>query len=182
MMKWLALLALGTLAACSTVPAAPVERPMDTPVTLDLAEVRKDLESGAEAKFGEVAFNRLRAASTSIIAKRYFGLAPPPVLQPDGSYKDPEPPIALLVRENGQWLTATPTGWRPVAAPASTALDQALADPAFWKEPAFAPPTCTDAGASRLLLRYPNRPLTVRQGACGATARTEHLVGLALNA
>ncbi|MDQ3145212.1 MAG: hypothetical protein M3Q57_10115 [Pseudomonadota bacterium] len=180
-------LAFAALAACSSVPPAAVpvpvvERPMDTPAAFDLGEVQRDLETGARAKYGEAAVARAFAAPTSIIAKHYFGLAPPPVLQPDGSYKEREPPLALLVRENGAWMAATGSGWRKVDAAKALALETALRDAAFWAEPDYARPGCTDAGASRLVLRFPGKPVTVRQGACGATARTEKLIFAALDA
>lgn len=181
-MTLILLLAFAALAACSAVPPAPVvERPMDTPTLFDLGEVRRDLEGGARAKYGEAAVARAFAAPASIIAKHYYGLAPPPILQPDGSFKEREPPLALLVRENGVWLAATVSAWRRIDAAKSLALETALRDAAFWAEPAYARPGCTDAGASRLVLRFPGRPVTVRQGACGATARTEKLIFAALD-
>jgi hypothetical protein len=111
-----------------------------------------------------------------------MGLPPPPVLQPDGTYKDPEPAMAMLIRENGQWLAATANGFRPANVEKAAAIDAVLADPAFWAEPAWSQPGCTDAGGSLLMLKVPQRAPAIRQGACGATQRTERLVFLGLEA
>jgi len=88
----------------------------------------------------------------------------------------------MLIRENGQWLAATATGFRPVKPEKAARIDAVLADPAFWAEPAWAQPGCTDAGGSLLMLKVPQRAQIVRQGACGATQRTERLVFFSLDA
>jgi hypothetical protein len=148
----------------------------------DAERVRGDLETTARARFGDALTDRALASAAYLFSKHYMGLPPPPVLQPDGSYKDPEPPMAMLIRENGQWLAATATGFRAANPAKAEEIDALLADPAFWAEPAWAQPGCTDAGGSLMMLKVPRRAPVVRQGACGATKRTERLVFLGLEA
>jgi hypothetical protein len=146
--------------------------------------VRRDLEASADARFGEPLTEQAVAGDTFLIAKHYFGLAPPPELQPDGSYRDREPPVALLVKEEGRWQAARPgsNGFQPIAPDKAATLDRLVSDEALWSEPDHARAGCTDAGASLLWLKMPGRPVLVRRGACGATARTERLIFAALDA
>ena len=90
--------------------------------------------------------------------------------------------MAMLIRVDGQWLAATSIGFRAINPEKAATIDAVLGDAAFWAEPAWAQPGCTDAGGSLLMLKVPQRPRIVRQGACGATQRTERLVFLALEA
>ena len=184
MKKRLLIVLAAALSACA--PAVPVAQPQATPEAIppgfDPERVRSDLETTARQRFGDALTDRALGSPTYLFSKHYMGLAPPPVLQPDGSYKDREPPMAMLIRENGQWLAATATGFRPAKPEAATAIDAMIADRAFWAEPAWAQPGCTDAGGSLLILKVPQRARIVRQGACGATQRTERLVFLGLEA
>ena len=180
----IALLLAATLSACA--PAVPVSQPVATPEAIppgfDVERVRSDLETTARQRFGDALTDRALASPTYLFSKHYMGLPPPPILQPDGTYKDPEPRMAMLIRENGQWLAATSMGFRAVNPEKAAAIDAMIADAAFWAEPAWAQPGCTDAGGSLLMLKVPQRARIVRQGACGATQRTERLVFLGLEA
>jgi hypothetical protein len=177
------LAAAAALCSCTAVPRpTPAVEVGAQDAGFDGSAVRTDLESSARMRFGEALVTRALAAETHLFAKHYFGLAPPPVRQPDGSFKDPEPPTAMLIREDGRWMAAAVGGLRAVADDKAAAIDAAIADPAFWNEPVSARATCTDAGASLLLLRTPKRQALVRKGTCGATQRTERLIFAALNA
>jgi hypothetical protein len=180
----IALAAAAALSACApTVPAAaPVASPEVIPLGFDAQRVRTDLETTARQRFGDALTDRALASPVYLLSKHYMGLPPPPIVQPDGSYKYPDPPMAMLIRDNGQWLAATATGFRPAKPDKAAAIDAITADPAFWAEPAWAQPGCTDAGGSLLMLKLPPRGAIVRQGACGATQRTERLVFLGLEA
>ena len=181
---FIALAAAGALSACApTVPAAaPVATPEAIPAGFDAQRVHSDLETTARQRFGDALTDRALASPVYLLSKHYMGLPPPPIVQPDGSYKYPDPPMAMLIRDNGQWLVATATGFRLAKPDKSAAIDAIIADPAFWAEPAWAQPGCTDAGGSLLMLKLPSRSQIVRQGACGATQRTERLVFLGLEA
>lgn len=172
------------LAACApTVEIAPPLAATESiPPGFDPQRVRNDLETTARQRFGDALTDRALASPAFLLSKHYMGLAPPPIVQPDGSYKYPDPPMALLIRENGRWMAATATGLRPAKPEQAAAIDAIIADPAFWAEPAWAQPGCTDAGGSLLMLKVPPRAPVVRQGSCGATQRTERLVFLALEA
>ena len=189
-MKKVALLVAATaaLSACAPAPPAPVPaavlaRPLDSiQPGFRPAEVRGDLEATARQRFGDALTDRALASDTYLFAKHFVGLAPPPIVEPDGSYRYPPPPMAMLIRENGQWLAATAAGFRAVSADKAAAIDALVRNAAFWSEPDYAEPGCTDAGASLLMLKAPPRPVVVRRGACGRTALTERLVFLALEA
>jgi hypothetical protein len=87
----------------------------------------------------------------------------------------------MLIRRSGAWLVARGGGeFLPIPSEKAAHIDALLSEGAFWAEPSFNPPTCTDAGGSLLWLRVEGRPATVRQGSCGSMARTEQLVLLAL--
>ena len=55
-----------------------------------------------------------------------------------------------------------------------------LADTGPWAEPTFANPTCTDAGATYLIVSLPNRPFLLRAANC-ATPKSERLGLAAIN-
>jgi hypothetical protein len=174
------------LAGCA-IPAAPdpqltTDGRSEASPAFDASEVQRDLEASARAKFGAALTEQALASPAFLLAKHYFGLSPPPIVQPDGSYRYPDPPTALLIRRDGTWLAARPgTGFSPVAADKAAAIEASLRDPAFWSEPEFAMPTCTDAGSSLLWLKLPARRVAIRRGACGATQRTERMIFLALD-
>ena len=142
------------------------------------AEFQYDLLATARDRFGEANVRRALAAPTYVFAKFYHGMLPPP--RPgDPPYS---PPMALLMRENGQWFAATSAGFRPAKAETVAKLDALLADRAFWATPNWTGPGCTDAGASLLMLKVPNRAEIIRHGTCGETQPTEYFVRLALEA
>ena len=174
---------LAGLASCAPVPpvAAPVEataaRPLDTlPAGADLALVRQDLLATAATPFGAKALDEALASPAFLIAKRFAGMPPPP---PPGAGPDwrPPTPTALLVKRPEGWMVATAAGWRPANGDAAVELDQVLADPRFWKEPAYIPP-CPDYGASLLLLKVPGKAQTVRNSACTSVAEKAVLAAL----
>ena len=189
--KLISILAALALPACAPTlvpaPSLPATEPAAeaTNPGFDATRVRTDLESTARQRFGDALTDRALASPNFLFSKHYVGLPPPPILQPDGSYKEREPAMALLVRENGRWLVATADGFRAANPDKAADIDALLADQAFWDEPAWSQPTCTDSGGSLLMLKIaPRAPTTpvVRQGACGATRQTERLVFLALEA
>ena len=174
------------LAACTAPPppppAAEVSGDASGPAWFDPVRVETDLKTTALERFGDGYFAEAIRAPTYLFAKHYVGLPQPPILQPDGSYKYPPPPMAMLHRGAEGWMVATATGFRPAKADKAAAIDAILSDAAFWAEPASSQPACTDAGGSLLMLRVPRHDQVLRQGACGATALTERLVFLALEA
>ena len=174
------------LAACApaVVPAPSVQPATDesTPAWFDAVRVETDLKTTAKERFGDGYYARAITSPTYLFAKHYVGLPPPPIAQPDGSYKYPPPPMAMLIRDASGWQVATATGYRQARPDKAAAIDAILGDKAFWAEPAWSQPGCTDAGGSLLMLKVPQRARIVRQGACGATQRTERLVFLALEA
>ena len=165
------------------VPQEAAGRSSEAPPDFNPTEVQSDLEKSARQKFGAALTDQALAAPTFILAKHYMGLPPPAILQPDGTYTFADPPMAMLVRRDGQWLTARAgQGWVPVASDKAGAIDLLLRDARFWNEPDHSRPTCTDAGASLLWLKAPERRAITRRGACGATQLTEKMVLQALEA
>lgn len=171
------------LAACSTPAAPPEPLPGTRPLEVlqpgfDPALARSDLIATARERYGTTAAERALASPTYLFAKRFVGMPPPPPPGAGPDWRAPTP-SALLIRENGRWLAATEGGWRPAAPEAAAEIEQLLADPAFWSEPAFTP-ACPDFGAMLLLLKVPGRKETVRNSQC--TGRAERLVSAALRA
>lgn len=192
-MKCLALLPATLLAAgCATVPQPPAPAPervlpsgppdRQMGVAFDRRVTEQDLLWGARQRFGEAMVRRALAAPTYIFAKHYQGMLPPPPPDAGPDWRYPEPPVGMLIFENGYWLAATPEGFRQARPDKVPEIERVLADPAFWAEPEWAPPGCTDAGASLLLMRAPGKPEIVRSATCGGTGRSELLVFRALEA
>ena len=187
-MKWSLLLLVALLVSCApaAAPVAPALRVIPTGPstnsfnwTDDMASVERELLATARERFGEAAVRRALAAPTYLFAKFYHGMLPPPPPGPAPPYK---PPMALLIRENGQWLAATASGFRSARTEITEQLDAQLASAAFWSAPSSGGPACTDAGASLLLLKVPSRPETVRTGTCGTTQPNERVTMLAIGA
>ena len=153
---------------------------MDVNLTRTTGE--QDLLWSAQQIFGEQLVRRALAANAYIFAKHYQGMLPPPPPGAGPNWKYPEPPTALLFVENGLWLAATRDGIRQARADKVQEIRQILSGEKFWKEPVWAPPGCTDAGASLLLLKIPGRPEVVRSASCGATGGSEAIVFRALEA
>ncbi len=180
-------LLLASLLLWACAPVAPPPRP---PGTLSGAEgpafdpekTRRDLESSARTQHGDALVVEALAAPAFLIAKRYAGMLPPPPPDAGPDYRHPDPPTFVLVRRERQWLVARAGGgFAALPTDKAARLDAALAEPGFWKEPVWAPPGCTDAGASLIWLKLPGRPAQVRSGTCGETQRTERLVSILLD-
>jgi hypothetical protein len=135
--------------------------------------VREWTERYVEYRLGREALQLARSAPTSIMATHHQGL-PRPVQNADGSWGYEPPGANAMVRGSAGW-----TGWagadRRAVSPAKAAeIDRILADRAFWSEADYVPPTCTDAGARRMVIRHSGR-VTVRQQSCGGVGLTNRL-------
>ena len=192
-MKLSALAIAILLAGCATaVPTVVPERrelPTSAPtqlqrMNLDLVRQtsEQDLLWSALQLFGEPLVRRALAADAYIFAKHYQGMRPPPPPKAGPDWKYPEPPTAILFVEKGTWLAATREGVRQARADKVQEIRVVLSGEKFWKEPVWAPPGCTDAGASLLLLKIPGRPEVVRSASCGGTGGSEASVFRALEA
>ena len=173
------------LSACAPV-APPVPPPGERSgaegPAFNPAETRASLEASARAQHGDALVDQALASPAFLIAKRYAGMLPPPPPDAGPDYRYPEPPTFVLVRRDGEWLgAAAGGGFVPLGGDKSARIEAALRDPGFWKAPAWAPPGCTDAGASLIWLKLPGRPVQVRSGTCGETERTERLVSILLD-
>jgi hypothetical protein len=132
------------------------------------AHIRQDLERSVQERYGEAAFQRAAKAEAWIMSKLYRGMPLPPTRQPDGSWKEAPHPVALMVRENGQWKRANDSGFADATAAEQAEIEALLNSGAFWAEPARIPQGgCTDGGSTLFLIRLPGRPPQVRQGTCG---------------
>lgn len=136
----------------------------------------QDLLWSALKLFGEPLVRRALAADAYIFAKHYPGMLPPPPPDAGPDWKYPEPTTAVLWVEDGSWLAASPQGIRQARADKIQELRQILSSELFWAEPVWAPPRCTDAGASLLLAKIPGRREVVRSATCGGTGQSELLV------
>jgi len=135
--------------------------------------VREWTARHVEYRLGPEALRLASSAATSVMVTHHQGL-PRPVQNPDGSWGYEPPGANAMVRGPAGW-----TGWageesRAVAPARAAEIDRILADPAFWAEPDFVPPTCTDAGARRLIVRHRGRTAARQQG-CGGTGLTGRL-------
>jgi hypothetical protein len=142
------------------------------------AEYEHNLLATARERYGEANVRRALAAPTYLFAKLYHGMLPPPA----PGAPPYQPPMTLLIRENGQWLAASADGFRPAAPAAMAPVDALLADSAFWAAPEWSDQRCPDAGATMLMLKVPGRPEVIRSGNCGNARPTEQLVYEALGA
>lgn len=183
-----ALLFTVALAACA--PTAPAPQPAARVIPsgpepdqiewgYNRAVIERDLLTTARARLGEATVRRALAADAYLFAKSYAGMLPPPPPNAGPDWHYPVPPFTLLFHEGQGWLVATKDGARPAQPAAITEIRALLSDPLFWRQPDWAGPGCTDAGASLLMLKLPGRPESVRRGACGDTELTERLVQLA---
>ena len=135
--------------------------------------VREWTERYVEYRLGPEALRLVRSAATSIMATHHQGL-PRPVQNADGSWGYEPPGANAMLRGSAGW-----TGWagaerRPVSPAKAAEIDRILADRTFWAEPDHVRPTCTDAGARRLVIRHAAR-MTVRQQSCGRVGLTGRL-------
>ena len=181
-MRALVLLAAALLAGCAVTPQAAHGGRPGEPERREFtdAQIRTDVEESVRARFGPAAFDRALRAEASVMAKLYQGLPPPPVRQPDGTWADPQRPTALLLREHGRWLAYVPSGERPLGPEWAAEVEGLLKSAAFWSEARRVPQGgCTDGGSSLLVIRYPGRGDTVRQGTCGGPLLHRRLISAA---
>jgi hypothetical protein len=193
-MRVLAFLLL-TASGCAAVPAPapeaspPQETTTERPVTADRprgpppvdppfsgfspAAIRDSVERLVAWRLGDDALRLAQGSATSIMATSHQGL-PRPVQNPDGSWGYEPPGANAMVRTSTAWIGWAGSERRPVAAQRALEIDRILADRAFWAEPDHVAPTCTDAGARRLVIRHQGR-LTVRQQSCGSSGLTGRL-------
>jgi hypothetical protein len=179
------ILALSALAACAptatgelpSVAPGPTDYVETLPAGFDAQQVKADLEGAIVERFGAAALKRAQSAEAYVLARHYQGLPQPP--RPG---EPPPPPIAaLLMLERGVWYRAETGGaFRPLTATQQQQWITALADTGAWAEPTFANPTCTDAGATYLIVSLPNRPFLLHAANC-ATPKSERLGLAAIN-
>jgi hypothetical protein len=167
-MKTGAFLVLILLAACVARPAPEPAPALDdlAPASLEQGDGARTAEREFEAARGREAVQRVRSASSSVVAVSYQGF-PRPVAGPGGRVTFAGPAVNAVLRENGRWL-----GWKggraePVPAAVSARLDSILADPDLWLEPdEFPSGGCTDAGSLQLAIRHRGRLKSSRQDNC----------------
>ena len=181
----LPLLTLAALSACAPtstqklppVASGPTDYVEKLPPGFNAQQVKDDLEIAIIERFGAPALKRARSAQGYVLSRHYQGLPQPP--QP-GAAK-PLPIAALLILEHNAWHRAETGGaFRPLTAPQQRKWLAALEDTGPWSEPTFANPTCTDAGATYVIVSLPNRPFLLRAANCG-TPKSERLGLAAIN-
>jgi hypothetical protein len=187
------LLVAPLLALSACAPVAPVQRvdpplviptspPPETVAGFDRATTESNLLASARERYGEALVRRAIAAPSFLFTKHYRGMMPPPPPDAGPGYRYPHPPVSMLFREGGEWLAATPDGVRQARPDKVAEIEAILANPAFWAEPEYTQPGCTDAGASLLMLKLPQRARITRRGVCGTAQLGENLVFRALEA
>jgi hypothetical protein len=144
----------------------------------DPVQIRAAVECHVRIRHGAGIVSEANSAASSLMATAHQGL-PRPIRRPDGSWDYQAPMIKAAVRGRTGWQTWRGGVLRPLPAASSAEIDSILSDPAFWAEPARVPPTCTDAGAQRLVVRHAGRQ-TVRQQSCGPSGLTGRLFALAI--
>ena len=179
------LLAFVALSACvpgatteiPPVQAGPTDYVEDLPAGFSAQQVKQDLEAAIVERFGPAALKRAQSAEAFVLSRHYQGLPSPPPA--DGR---PTLPIAgLLMLERNVWYRADTGGvFRPLDAVQQRQWLAALSDTGPWGEPTYANPTCTDAGATYLIVSVPNRPFLLRAANC-ATPKSERLGLAAIN-
>lgn len=142
--------------------------------------VREIVRGHVRSRLGERVLRDADAAPAAVLAKFHHGL-PRPIRCPDGSWIYHGPRVSAAIRRDLGWAVWRAGGWRPLADASSAEIDRLLADPAFWREADYEPPTCTDAGAQRLVARHAGRE-AVRQQSCGGRGPTGRLYALAAGA
>lgn len=187
MRSFLIAVTAGALASCAVAPntadlpavtAGPADYVEPLPPGFSAQKVKADLDAAIIERFGEQAWKKAQSAEAWVMSRHYQGLAPPPAYP--GA--PPPPPIAaLLMLERGTWYRAKTGGsFEPLT---QTQQEQWLAELArtdAWSEPTYANPTCTDAGATYLIVSIPNRPFLLRAANC-ATPNSERLGLAAIN-
>ncbi|MBA3676984.1 MAG: hypothetical protein H0W74_06210 [Sphingosinicella sp.] len=177
-------LIVALLAGCAPVthPVRPPGRSEKVRPGFDPARVRADLVKTARERFGAQMTDEALGSDAFLLIEHYQGLSLPPIVEPNGSYRYPDPPFAMLIRRDGQWMVAkSGRGFVALAPERAMALQAALRDRSFWRKPAYVAPECTDAGLSLLWLKIPRKPVLIRQGSCGGTKLGQRLIFLALD-
>ena len=176
------ILPLILICACSA-PVPPQARmiPVGPPPEriefgFDKAAIEYDLLTTARVRFGEPAVRRALGSPAYLFAKHYPGMMPPPPPNAGSNWRYPDVPMSILIRANGQWLAATPSGFRRANMEAVKGIETILNDRQFWAEPEWGRPGCTDAGASIFMLKVPGRTEIIRRGVCGPAPLGERLV------
>ena len=161
----------------SAVAAGPTDYVEDLPPGFSAQRVKADLEAAVVERFGAAALKRAQSAEGFVLSRFYQGL-PPPV--PPGE-PPPLPIAALMFFERGTWYRAGNAGaFQPLTQAQQQQWFKVLADTGPWSEPTYANPTCTDAGATYLIVSLPNRPFLLRAANC-ATPKSERLGLAAIN-
>jgi hypothetical protein len=176
------MLVFAALSACASatthelqpVPSGPTDYVENLPAEFSAQQVKANLEAAIVERFGAAALKRAQSAEAWVLSRHYQGLP-----QPTPAGGTPRPPIAaLLMFERYVWYRAEPGGaFRPLTAAQQQRWLTVLADTGPWNEPTYAKPTCTDAGATYLIVSLPNRPFLLRAANC-AMPKSERL-GLA---
>lgn len=179
------LFALLALSACAPIttdelrsaasgPADHVER---LPPGFSAQQVKVDLETAIVERFGAAALKRAQSAEAYVLSRHYQGLPRPP----DPGEGPPLPIAALLIFERNVWYRAETGGaFRPLTQAQEQQWIASLSDTGPWAEPTFTNPTCTDAGATYLIVSLLNRPFLLRAANC-ATPKSERLGLAAIN-
>ena len=142
----------------------------------DPARVEAEVKRDVEARLGREAVAATLAAPASVMVTFHQGL-PRPIQRPDGSFGYEGPGAGAAHRTSQGWVGWSGGSRRLLPAAASAELDSILAGQAFWGEPDFVRPGCTDAGARRMVVRHVARR-TVRQQSCGGIGLTGRLFDL----
>lgn len=160
-------------ATAGTVGAAR-PAPLDPPMaSFDGAAVRAEVEADVAARLGAEAVRLAAAAPSSILVTHHQGL-PRPVRNADGSWGYEPPGANAMIRTTAGWRGWAGTESRAVSPAKAAEIERIFAEASFWAEPEVVPPTCTDAGARRMVLRHAGR-VTVRQQSCGGVGLTGRL-------
>jgi hypothetical protein len=158
----------------ASVEPGPTDHVEDLPPGFSAQKVKADLEAAIVERFGAEALKRAQSAEGYVLSRFYQG--PPSA---DGASQLPI--AALLILERNVWHRAETGGaLRPLTAREQSKWLSALADTGPWAEPTYANPTCTDAGATYLIVSLPNRPFLLRAANC-ATPKSERLGLAAIN-
>jgi ketosteroid isomerase-like protein len=132
------------------------------------AEAGVDLERRIAEYFSAADLAAARTASSSIMALGAYGEFATQV------------PRGLLVRERGGWTARGDRQGKLLAAEVSREIDRILADPSFWREPAYdATQPCT-GGARLMNVRHRGRARSSRQP-CGPAGLTGRLAEIAVS-
>ena len=195
-MRLIALVLLAATACTAAAPEAtpPVEEPAHKPAAerttgfdpgreppiagFNADHVREWVRRHVAARLGPDAVRIAEAAEASVMATFIQGL-PRPIQNADGSWGYEPPATNALVRERGGWLGWTGRERTTVSAAKAAEIERILADPAFWRERDYVAPSCTDAGAMRLVVRYRGRSVA-RQQSCSPVGLTGRLWRLVL--